>query len=89
MKPALLTPIFKATLWILEKAFDLTRKKVTPLYSYDKTTNTIRLPPDVEHELFHLAASGDKVEAVKRVTRLTGAGLRAAKDYVDALIRRR
>ena len=89
MKPALLAPILKAILWILEKAFDLTRKKVTPPYPYDKRTNTIRLPPDVEHELFHLAASGDKIEAVKRVTRLTGAGLRLSKDYVDALLRRR
>jgi hypothetical protein len=89
MKATLLTPIFKATLWILGKAFDLTRKKVTSPYPYDTSANTIKLPSDVEHELFHLAASGDKVEAVRRVTRLTGAGLRLSKDYVDALLRRR
>jgi len=32
-----------------------------------------------------LVLTGQGVEAVKRVTELTGAGLRVSKDYVDSL----
>ncbi|MGQ0603159.1 MAG: ribosomal protein L7/L12 [Anaerolineales bacterium] len=39
--------------------------------------------------MFHLVIDGNKIEAVKRVTELTGAGLRQAKDYVDHLTLRR
>jgi ribosomal protein L7/L12 len=43
------------------------------------------LPADIKKEISRLVSTGDKVEAVKRVTRLTGAGLRVSKDYVDGL----
>ncbi len=73
----------------LEEEFARVRKPVTPLYPFDPKTDTIHLPPDVEHELQLLALAGNKVEAVKRVTQLTGAGLRVSKDYVDNLIGQR
>ena len=78
-------PILKAVLWLLEKAFAFVRKKPIPLFPYDKHTNTIVLPADIKKEISRLVSTGDKVEAVKRVTRLTGAGLRVSKDYVDGL----
>ena len=71
------------------KAFDMAPKKSSPPYPYDKRTSTITLPSDVDNELFHLAVDRDRVEAIKRVMELTGAGLKVSKDYVDALIRRR
>jgi hypothetical protein len=77
--------VLKSFLVFLEKLFTLTRSKTPPLYPYDKRTHTINLPPTVEKELRHLIAAGNKVEAVKRVTKLTGAGLRVAKDYIDTL----
>ena len=70
---------------LLDWVFETLRKPVVPLYPYDKRTNTITLPVEVEKELRQLVLTGDKVEAVKRVTRLTGAGLRVSKDYVDRL----
>ena len=75
----------KAFLVILDKVFILTRKRVTPLYPYNKKTKTITLPKEVEKEILRIISSGNKVEAVKQVTRLTGAGLRISKDYVDKL----
>ena len=63
-------------------------KKVTPLYPYDPKTNAIQLPQNAEQELRLLVLTGNKVEAVKRVTELTGAGLRVSKDYVDNLARK-
>jgi len=69
----------------LDKAFEKVRKPVVPLYPYDKRTDTITLPEKVEKELRQLVLAGNKVEAMKRVTRLTGAGLRVSKDYVDRL----
>ncbi len=74
--------------WI-EQVFARVRKPVTPLYPYNPKTGAIYLPPDVEQELRLLASAGNKAEAVKRVTQLTGAGLRESKDYVDNLIKRR
>lgn len=76
-------------LQMLEEAFAKHRKKVKPLFPYDAQTDTIRLPRQVEEELQRLVGSGNKVEAVKRVTELTGAGLRVSKDYVDNLAKRR
>lgn len=73
----------------LEKAFELTRKKVVPVYPYNKRTNTIHLPKEVDDELLEIYRQVSKPEAVKRVTELTGAGLRLSKDYVDELIRKR
>jgi ribosomal protein L7/L12 len=61
------------------------REKVEPVYPYEAKTGAIHLPRQIENELRGLVIAGDKVEAVKRVTRLTGAGLRLAKDYVDRL----
>lgn len=50
-----------------------------------KDSSTIRLPQEIEAHLQQLARSGQKIEAIKQVTKLTGAGLRVAKDYVDGL----
>lgn len=60
---------------------------MTPLYPYDKKSKTITLPREVEKDLRRMISKGDKVEAVRQVTRLTGAGLRVSKDYVDRLVR--
>ena len=74
-----------AFLVILDQAFMLMRKNIAPPYPYDKTTQTIRLPKAIERQLRQLIAEGNKVEAVRQVTKLTGAGLRVSKDYVDRL----
>jgi hypothetical protein len=74
-------PILKA----LDKLYEKNRKKIKPLYPYDSKTNKIRLPDEVIADLKFLLLTGNKVEAVKRVTELTGAGLRMSKDYVDGL----
>jgi len=60
-----------------------------PPFPHDKRTNTITLPAAVAHEIFHLAQDASKPEAIKRVMELTGAGLKVAKDYVDALLQAR
>ncbi len=78
-------PEVEALLEGLEEAFERTREKTVALYPYNKQSNTIVLPPDVEKTLRHLVLTGNKVEAVKRVAQLTGAGLRLSKDYVDNL----
>lgn len=70
---------------MLEQMFEQEREKVVPLYPYDTNSNTIKLPGEVKAELIKLLRAGKKVEAVQKVTRLTGAGLRLAKDYVDDL----
>lgn len=77
--------ILKTFLVVLEKLFTLTRAQSLPQYPYDERTHTINLPPPIEKELRRLITTGNKVEAVKRVTKLTGAGLRVAKDYIDTL----
>jgi ribosomal protein L7/L12 len=81
----LVVAAMRAFLIILDKAFLLTRKNIAPPYPYDKRTQTIRLPKAIERQLQHIIAEGNKVEAVRQVTRLTGAGLRVSKDYVDRL----
>ena len=88
LSASLIRPFLKAVLVILEKVFQLTRKKSTPPFPYDRKTKTITLPADVEKELYRLILNGDKVEAIKRVTKFTGAGLRISKDYVDNLPKR-
>ncbi len=60
-------------------------KSQEPPYPYDEQKETIRLPKTVQQELKTLVSSGKKVQAIKRVVDLTGAGLRVAKDYVDTL----
>lgn len=75
-------PILKA----LDELYEKHRKKVKPLYPYDKKTNTIHLPDDIVVDLKFLILAGNKIEALKRVAELTGAGLRLSKDYVDGLM---
>ena len=76
-------PILKA----LDDLYEKKRKKIKPRYPYDKKTNTIHLPDEVVTDLKFLILAGNKVEALKRVTKLTGAGLRLSKDYVDGLLK--
>ena len=78
-------PILRLVQWLLEKAFNVVRPKVLPLYPYAQQRKTRRLPRNIERELRQLLATGKTVEAVTRVTRLTGAGLRISKNYVDGL----
>ncbi len=58
-------------------------QKKNPMY--DARTETINLPPDIQNEIRRLIATGNKVEAVKRVHQLTNAGLYVSKQYVDNL----
>jgi hypothetical protein len=74
-------PILKA----LDDLYEKHRKKIKPLYPYNKKTNTILLPDEIVADLKFLILAGNKVEALKRVAELTGAGLRVSKDYVDGL----
>jgi hypothetical protein len=74
---------------MLEEAFATFRTKVKPRFPYDVKTKVIRLPHTIEEELRHLVLTGNKFEAFKRVTELTGAGLRVSKDYVDNLAQQR
>ena len=69
----------------LDKAFQAKQNNPNPPFPYNKDTNTIQLPKSIDQELCSLLEQGLKVEAVKRVTQLTGAGLRVSKDYVDNL----
>ena len=74
---------------MLEEAFAKFRKKGKPRFPYDAKTDVISLPPNIVEELRFLVLTGKPVEAVKRVTELTGAGLRVSKDYVDSLGKQR
>ena len=76
----------KKLLDLLEELYEKVRKPVVPLYSYDKSTGSIKLPARIDKELRDLVINGNKPEAVKRVSQLTGAGLRISKDYVDSLV---
>ncbi len=58
-----------------------------PPYPYDPVTGTILLPDPIKEELRRMIARGEKIEAMKRVLELTGAGLKISKDYVDGLAR--
>ena len=69
----------------LEARFEEEREPIVPIYPYDKETNKISLPSKIDKKLKRLVLKGNKVEAVKQVTQLTGAGLRLSKDYVDKL----
>jgi len=48
-----------------------------------------KMPYNIQEEMRCLVLAGKKAEAVKRVTELTGAGLRVSKDYVDGLVEAR
>ena len=85
MVARLIEPVLRLCLLALDKLFSLTRSNVTPLYPYDTTSQTIRLPDSVNKEIKCLVASGNTVKAVKLVSRLTGAGLRVSKNYIDGL----
>ena len=92
MKHSLLSvlprPVLQALLVVLEKVFALRRKKAVYPFPYNAKTHTIDLPAQIKRELRGLVATGKKVEAMKRVISLTGAGLRVSKDYVDTLAKR-
>lgn len=69
----------------LDQAYQAQQNNPNPPYPYDADTNQIELPLHIKQELKHLCQQGEKIQAVKRVTKLTGAGLRISKDYVDGL----
>lgn len=76
---------FKVLLWCIDKLFQITRKRMKPVYPYNRKTQQIRLPKNIEDDIYQTARD-NKVKAVKKVTELTGAGLRISKDYVDQLL---
>ena len=76
----------KKLLALLEDLYEKVRKPVVPLYPYDQAAGSIKLPAKINKELRDLVVNGNKPEAVKRVSQLTGAGLRISKDYVDSLV---
>ena len=78
-------PVLQAILVVLEKVFALLRKKAVYPFPYNAKTNTINLPIQIERDVRRLVSTGKKVEALKSVISLTGAGLRVSKDYVDTL----
>ncbi len=59
-------------------------EKTTPQYPYDKKVG-IQLPEEIEQEIKALVSRGRKVEAGQKVFKLTRAGLKISKDYVDRL----
>ena len=69
----------------IEELYEKERKKIVPLYPFDKKTGKIKLPEDVIADLKFFLSVGNKPAAVKRVAELTGAGLRVSKDFVDSL----
>lgn len=69
----------------LEDLYEKERKKIVPLYPFDKKIGKIELPEEVIADLKFSLLVGNKPTAVKRVAELTGAGLRLSKDYVDGL----
>lgn len=71
---------------LLEDAFEAIRKPSIPPHPYDKRTNTISLPLEVEKEVRHIALTQGGPQAVKRVAYLTGARLGVSKGYVDSLL---
>jgi hypothetical protein len=80
--------VLHGSLVVLKTIFALIRRKGVSPFPYKRTTNTITLPAQIDHALHGLVAVGKHVEAVQRVTRLTGAGLRVSKDDVDQLAER-
>jgi hypothetical protein len=69
-----------------DSSFNIERP--APLYPYDKRTDTISLPPEIEEEVKNIALSKGVPLAMKKVMDLTGAGLRVSKDYIDNLLGR-
>ena len=60
-------PIWKA----LDELYETHRKKIGPLYPYDKKTNTIHLPDEIVADLKFLILAGSKVETLKQVAELS------------------
>lgn len=58
----------------------------TPIHPYDKDTDTISLPPELEKEILHTASTKGVLVAMKKVMALTGAGLKVSKNYIDGLL---
>ncbi len=54
-------------------------------YPYDKKTDTVSLPPEVEKDIVNTALAKGVPKAMQKVMELTGAGLKVSKDYVDNL----
>ncbi len=73
---------------LLEDAFEAIREPSIPLHPYDKHTNTISLPVEVEKEVRRIALTEGLPQAVKKVAYLTGARLGLSKGYVDSLLGR-
>jgi hypothetical protein len=69
---------------LIQGTFAMTKKPVPP-YPYDQRTDTITLPLDIEKQVRQLVLSGNRLEAMRRVMDLTGAGLKVSKDYIDGL----
>jgi hypothetical protein len=69
---------------LIEEACAMTKKPAPP-YPYDQRTDTITLPPDIEKQVRQMVLSGNRIEAMRRVMDLTGAGLKVSKDYIDGL----
>ena len=76
-------PKLRLCLAALEAVFGSVRPKIGAPHPYDKQSNSIEQPAEIEEELRELVATGDNGEAVKRMARLTDAGLRVSKDDVD------
>ena len=55
-------------------------------YPYDKTTDTVSLPPEIEKDILNIALAKGVPKAMQKVMELTGAGLKVSKDYVDSLL---
>jgi hypothetical protein len=82
----LIVLFFGSILALLDKLYMFRKRPYPPPYPYDKATDTITLPVDIETRICRMAAAGNKVDAVKETSLLTGAGLRVSKRYVDNLI---
>ncbi len=67
-----------------KSSFEIAR--AAPLYPYDKSTDTISLPPALEKDILNLALAKGVPIAMKKVMELTGAGLKVSKNYIDNLL---
>ena len=63
-------------------------ERPVPLHPYDKQTDTISLPLEIEKEVKDIALSQGVPLAMRKVMDLTGAGLKVSKDYIDNLLGR-
>ena len=61
-------------------------KQAADVSVYVKPLYATELAPELEQRLKLLLAGGKKIEAIKALRDATGLSLKAAKDYVDAMI---